>query len=178
MVIMNLGRLENFGVSLKKIAFLFFSFSFFLSLSLTLSETLSLFFCCGVSWQTKPSRTITTILNSVHLDCSWETSYSQPVVPTWSAMLHVQGNAEGQCYHLFFSLSLCLSPLLFSFWLSLCFSCSLLDPPHLNSIQFGQSVTASDFGSNGPRFQSGRGRCVESLDKALYSHCPKEKPSH
>ena len=22
------------------------------------------------------------------------------------------------------------------------------------------------------------GRCVESLDKALYSHCPKEKPSH
>ena len=42
----------------------------------------------------------------------------------------------------------------------------------------GQSVTASDFGSNGPRFESGRGRCVESLDKALYSHCPKEKPSH
>ena len=39
----------------------------------------------------------------------------------------------------------------------------------------GQSVTASDFGSNGPRFESGRGRCVESLDKALYSHCPKEK---
>ena len=37
---------------------------------------------------------------------------------------------------------------------------------------------ASDFGSNGPRFESGRGRCVESLDKALYSHCPKEKPSH
>ena len=34
----------------------------------------------------------------------------------------------------------------------------------------GQSVTASDFGSNGPRFESGRGRCVESLDKALYSH--------
>ena len=31
---------------------------------------------------------------------------------------------------------------------------------------------------NGPRFESGRGRCVESLDKALYSHCPKEKPSH
>ena len=30
----------------------------------------------------------------------------------------------------------------------------------------------------GPRFESGRGRCVESLDKALYSHCPKEKPSH
>ena len=30
----------------------------------------------------------------------------------------------------------------------------------------GQSVTASDFGSNGPRFESGRGtRCVESLDK-------------
>ena len=29
-----------------------------------------------------------------------------------------------------------------------------------------------------PRFESGRGRCVESLDKALYSHCPKEKPSH
>ena len=23
----------------------------------------------------------------------------------------------------------------------------------------------------GPRFESGRGRCVESLDKALYSHC-------
>ena len=42
----------------------------------------------------------------------------------------------------------------------------------------GQSVTASDFGSKGPRFESGRGRCVESLDKALYSHCPKEKPSH
>ena len=42
----------------------------------------------------------------------------------------------------------------------------------------GQSVTASDFGSNGPRFESGRARCVESLDKALYSHCPKEKPSH
>ena len=37
----------------------------------------------------------------------------------------------------------------------------------------GQSVTASDFGSNGPRFESGRGRCVESLDKALYSHCPR-----
>ena len=35
----------------------------------------------------------------------------------------------------------------------------------------GKSVTASDFGSNGPRFESGRGRCVESLDKALYSHC-------
>ena len=32
--------------------------------------------------------------------------------------------------------------------------------------------------TNGPRFESGRGRCVESLDKALYSHCPKEKPSH
>ena len=29
------------------------------------------------------------------------------------------------------------------------------------------SVTASDFGSNGPRFESGCGRCVESLDKAL-----------
>ena len=42
----------------------------------------------------------------------------------------------------------------------------------------GQSVTASEFGSNGPRFESGRGRCVESLDKALYSHCPKEKHSH
>ena len=42
----------------------------------------------------------------------------------------------------------------------------------------GQLVTSSDFGSNGPRFESGRGRCVESLDKALYSHCPKEKPSH
>ena len=42
----------------------------------------------------------------------------------------------------------------------------------------GQSVTASDFGSNGPRLESGRGCCVESLDKALYSHCPKEKPSH
>ena len=44
-----------------------------------------------------------SISNSVHLDCSWETSYSQPFVPTWSAMLHVpQGNAAGQCYHLFF----------------------------------------------------------------------------
>ena len=32
----------------------------------------------------------------------------------------------------------------------------------------GQSVTASDIRSNGPRFESGRGRCVESLDKALY----------
>ena len=42
----------------------------------------------------------------------------------------------------------------------------------------GQSVTASNFGSKGPRFESGRGRCVESLDKALYSHWPKEKPSH
>ena len=42
----------------------------------------------------------------------------------------------------------------------------------------GQSVTASDFGSNGPRFESDRGRCVESLDKALYSRCPKKKPSH
>ena len=42
----------------------------------------------------------------------------------------------------------------------------------------GQSITASDFGSNGPRFESGRGRCVESLVKALYSHCPKEKPSY
>ena len=38
MVIMNLGRLENFGVSLKKIAFLFLSFSFFLSLSLSLYQ--------------------------------------------------------------------------------------------------------------------------------------------
>ena len=46
------------------------------------------------------------------------------------------------------------------------------------ALRSGQSVTASDFGSNGPRFESGRGRCVESLDKALYSHCPKEKPSH
>ena len=27
----------------------------------------------------------------------------------------------------------------------------------------GQSVTASDFGSNGPRFESGRGCCVESF---------------
>ena len=44
-----------------------------------------------------------SISNFVHLDCSWETSYSQPFVPTWSAMLHVpQGNAAGQCYHLFF----------------------------------------------------------------------------
>ena len=42
----------------------------------------------------------------------------------------------------------------------------------------GQSVTATDFGSNGPRFESGRGRCIESLDKALYSQYPKEKPSH
>ena len=32
--------------------------------------------------------------------------------------------------------------------------------------------------SNGARFESARRRCVESLDKALYSHCPKEKPSH
>ena len=48
-----------------------------------------------------------SISNSVHLDCSWETSYSQPFVPTWSAMLHVpQGNAAGQCYHLFFSKTL------------------------------------------------------------------------
>ena len=31
----------------------------------------------------------------------------------------------------------------------------------------GQSVTASDFGSNGPRFESGLGRCVESLDSLL-----------
>ena len=31
----------------------------------------------------------------------------------------------------------------------------------------GQSVTASDFGPKSPRFESGRGRCVESLDKAL-----------
>ena len=47
-----------------------------------------------------------SISNSVHLDCSWETSYSQPFVPTWSAMLHVpQGNAAGQCYHLFFFFS-------------------------------------------------------------------------
>ena len=42
----------------------------------------------------------------------------------------------------------------------------------------GKSVTASDFGSNGPRFESGRGRCVESSDKALHSHCSKEKPSN
>ena len=48
----------------------------------------------------------------------------------------------------------------------------------INWRRSGQSVTASDFGSNGPRFEFGRGRCVESLDKALYSHCPKEKPSH
>ena len=47
-----------------------------------------------------------------------------------------------------------------------------------NRRRSGQSVTASDFGSNGPRCESGRGRCVESLDKALYSHWPKEKPSH
>ena len=71
-------------------------------------NTVSLF-CCGVSWQTKPSRTMATILNSVHLDCSWETSYSQPFVPTWSAMLHVpQGNAAGQCYHLPVSSSISL----------------------------------------------------------------------
>ena len=49
---------------------------------------------------------------------------------------------------------------------------------HSTRRRSGQSVTASDFGSNGPRFESGRGRCVESLDKALYSHCPKEKPSY
>ena len=30
--------------------------------------------CCGVSGQTKLSRTMATILNSVHLDCSWENS--------------------------------------------------------------------------------------------------------
>ena len=36
----------------------------------------------------------------------------------------------------------------------------------------------SDFTLRTPRFESGRGRCVESLDKALHSHCPKEKPSH
>ena len=41
----------------------------------------------------------------------------------------------------------------------------------VNRRRSGQSVTVSDFGSNGPRFESGRGRCVESLDKALYSHC-------
>ena len=28
------------------------------------------------------------------------------------------------------------------------------------------------------RIRPGGGRCVESLDKGLYSHCPKEKPSH
>ena len=50
--------------------------------------------------------------------------------------------------------------------------------PHGNVKKLLKSVTASDFGSNGPRFESSRGRCVESLDKALYSHCPKEKPSH
>ena len=49
---------------------------------------------------------------------------------------------------------------------------------HTKGRHSGQSVTASDFGSNGPRFESGRGRCVESLDKALCSHRPKEKPSH
>ena len=42
----------------------------------------------------------------------------------------------------------------------------------------GYGVGLRIFGSNGPRFESGRGRCVESLDKALYSHCPKEKPLH
>ena len=47
-----------------------------------------------------------------------------------------------------------------------------------NGRRSGQSVTASDLGSNGPQFESGRSRCVESLDKALYSHCPKETPSH
>ena len=50
--------------------------------------------------------------------------------------------------------------------------------PYFQRRRSGRSVMASDFGSNGPRFESGRGRCVESLDKALYSHCPKEKPSH
>ena len=56
---------------------------------------------------------------------------------------------------------------------------TFLIPVNVNGARrSGQSVTASDFGSNGPRFESGRGRCVESLDKALYSHCPKEKPSH
>ena len=54
----------------------------------------------------------------------------------------------------------------------------LANTPRTQRRRSGQSVTASDFGSNGPRFESGRGRCVESLDKALHSHCPKEKPSH
>ena len=43
---------------------------------------------------------------------------------------------------------------------------------------FALPELAQDFGSNGPRFEFGCGRCVESLDKALHSHCPKEKPSH
>ena len=60
------------------------------------------------------------------------------------------------------------------------FGVTLIREAHGQSVReaHGQSVTASDFGSNGPRFESGRGRCVESLEKALYSHCPKEKPSH
>ena len=49
-------------------------------------------------------------------------------------------------------------------------NCSLITSNSSSSKRrSGQSVTASDFGSNGPRFESGRGRCVESLDKALYS---------
>ena len=58
----------------------------------------------------------------------------------------------------------------------LCTTTSILDKKEVATEiwrRSGQSVTASDFGSNGPRFESGRGRCVESLDKALYSHCPK-----
>ena len=52
-----------------------------------------------------------TILNSVHLDCSWETSYSQPFVPTWFAMLHVPHNRAmlRASVTIYFSLSLSLS---------------------------------------------------------------------
>ena len=38
--------------------------------------------------------------------------------------------------------------------------------PRIERRRSGRLVTASDFGSNGPRIESGRGRCVESLDKA------------
>ena len=50
---------------------------------------------------------------------------------------------------------------------------------HISGFLLSSSLhRTSAVGSNGPRFESGRGRCVESLDKVLYSHCPKEKPSH
>ena len=72
--------------------------------TLSVRNTYCLSFFFAVKWVDKQmSRTMATILHSVHLDCSWETSYGQPFVPTWSAMLHVpQGNAAGQWYHLSF----------------------------------------------------------------------------